>query len=292
MFIYDKEKNVTVFSRGKNGTTNLHNHYWMQHDNIDVGAYTDFDQSKWLFANPYPAVEDMTRGCVNTNFAYLNHAKPMIENFKEGNRRIGLYIWEYITFLKTCKILDADIKHFVITRDPLERLASGLATTLHNTPDEVAKETCNITFDEINDNLKHAATSKYDDAWWNTLCARTLSLVSSQYHAQGWLSHIDKHITFEDYNIFSVDVSDLVPFAKEVLDLDVKETDKHLPASQWHGAHTGTRPPESRYLHNFLERWLTEKYGTTALDKQLTDLLDAEYKVLDKLTQIKYDTNT
>lgn len=292
MFIYDKEKNVTVFSRGKNGTTNLHNHYWMQHDNIDVGAYTDFDQSKWLFANPYPAVEDMTRGCVNTNFAYLNHAKPMIENFKEGNRRIGLYIWEYITFLKTCKILDADIKHFVITRDPLERLASGLATTLHNTPDEVSKEICNTTFNEINDNLKYAATSKYDDAWWNTLCARILGLVSSQYHAQGWLSHIDKHITFEDYKIFSVDVSDLVPFAKEVLDLDVKETDKHLPASQWHGAHTGTRPPESRYLHNFLERWLTEKYGTTALDKQLTDLLDAEYKVLDKLTQIKYDTNT
>jgi len=292
MFIYDKEKNVTVFSRGKNGTTNLHNHYWMQHDNIDVGAYTDFDQSRWLFANPYPAVEDMTRGCVNTDFTHLNHAKPMIENFKEGNRRIGLYIWEYITFLKTCKILDADIKHFVITRDPLERLASGLATALHNTPDEVAKEICNTTFNEINDNLKHAAKSKYDDAWWNTLCARILGLVSSQYHAQGWLSHIDKHITFEDYNIFSVDVSDLVPFAKEVLDLDVKETDKHLPASQWHGAHTGTRPPESRYLHNFLERWLTEKYGTTALDKQLTDLLDAEYKVLDKLTQIKYDTNT
>ena len=64
MFIYDKDKNISIFSRGKNGTTNFHNHYWMKNDNVEVGAYTDFDESSWLFATPLPAVEDMTRGCV------------------------------------------------------------------------------------------------------------------------------------------------------------------------------------------------------------------------------------
>ena len=67
MFIYDKAKNVSIFTRGKNGTTNFHNHYWMQKDHQSVGSYTDFDDSKWQFANPLPAVEDMVRGCVNSN---------------------------------------------------------------------------------------------------------------------------------------------------------------------------------------------------------------------------------
>ena len=62
MFIYDKSKNVSIFTRGKNGTTNFHNHYWMQKDHQSVGSYTDFDDSEWQFANPLPAVEDMVRG--------------------------------------------------------------------------------------------------------------------------------------------------------------------------------------------------------------------------------------
>jgi len=163
---------------------------------------------------------------------------------------------------------------------------------MQNAIEEIVLEHCGVTFDQINENLKFTATSNYDDMFWNALCKNIFKLPSAQYHAQGWLSHIDKHINFEDYKIFSVDINDLVPFAKEVVDIDVKETDKHLPASEWHGAHTGTRPPETRYFHNFIERWLKEKYGTTALDKQLTDLLDAEYKVVDKLTQIKYDTDS
>ena len=39
----------------------------MQRDHQTVGSYTDFDDSKWQFANPLPAVEDMVRGCVNSN---------------------------------------------------------------------------------------------------------------------------------------------------------------------------------------------------------------------------------
>ena len=290
MFIYDKDKNISIFTRGKNGTTNFHNHYWMQKDETEVGSYTEFDQSKWLFATPLPAIEDMTRGCVNHN--KMCHEQNQDDSYLQGNRRLGMYIFEYVSFLKTCKLLDLDMKHFIITRDPLERLASGLSTSLQNALEEAMIEHCGVTFDEINDNLKVTATSNYDDSFWNALCKNIFKLPSAQYHAQGWLSHIDKHINFEDYKVFSVDVNDLVPFAKEVVGIDVKETDKHLPASQWHGAHTGTRPPETRYFHNFIERWLKEKYGTNALDKQLTDLLDAEYKVVDKLTQIKYDTNT
>lgn len=292
MFIYDKDKSITVFTRGKNGTTNLHNHYWMQHDNTNVGSYTDFDQSEWLFANPYPAVEDMTRGCIDHMDNILNHASPEIDNYKDGNRRIGLYIWEYITFLRTCKFIGKDIKHFLITRDPIERLASGLNTSLHNTPDHVAEKTCGISFDNLNENFKNGVPDDFDDTWCNTLCCKILTLISSQYHAQGWLCHIDKHINIDDYKIFSIDVSDLVPFAKEVLDLDVKQTDKDLPDNEWHGAHTGTRPPSTRNFHNFLEQWLKENYSNNTLDKQLSSLLDAEYNVLDKLTQIKYDTNT
>ena len=289
MFIYDKDKNITIFSRGKNGTTNFHNHYWMQKEETEVGSYTEFDQSKWLFATPLPAIEDMTRGCVNHD--RMCHDQSQDDSYLQGNRRLGMYIFEYVTFLKTCKLLNLDIKHFIVIRDPLERLASGLSTAFQN-GDEMATEEVGYSFNQINDNLKATATSNYDDAFWNALCKNIFKLPSAQYHAQGWLSHLDKHINFEDYKVFSVEVNDLVPFAKEVVGIDVKETDKHLPASQWHGAHTGTRPPETRYFHNFIERWLTEKYGTNALDKQLTDLLDAEYKVVDKLTQIKYDTNT
>ena len=100
MFIYDKDKNISIFSRGKNGTTNFHNHYWMKNDNVEVGAYTDFDESSWLFATPLPAVEDMTRGCVNVN--QNNHTPDHEGIFKNGNRRLGMYVFEYITFLKTC----------------------------------------------------------------------------------------------------------------------------------------------------------------------------------------------
>lgn len=289
MFIYDKDKNISIFTRGKNGTTNFHNHYWMQKEDTEVGSYTDFTVEDWLFATPLPAIEDMTRGCVNHD--RMCHEQHQDDSFKQGNRRLGMYIFEYVTFLKTCRLLDLDIKHFILTRDPLERLASGLSTSLQNA-DEIAKEEIGYTFDEINNSLKVTATSNYDDSFWNALCKNIFKLPSAQYHAQGWLSQIDKHINFEDYKVFSVDVNDLVPFAKEVVGIDVKETDKHLPASQWSGAHTGTRPPETRYFHNFIERWLKEKYGTNALDKQLTDLLDAEYKVVDKLTQIKYDTDT
>lgn len=292
MFIYDKDKNITVFTRGKNGTTNLHNHYWMKHDNTDVGSYTDFDQSKWLFANPYPAVEDMTRGCVNQDNKIFNHASPTLDNYKDGNRRVGLYIWEYITFIRTCKFVGLGTKHFLVTRDPIERLASGLNTALHNTPDDEAQRVCGISFDNLNENFKGGMPDNINDGWCNTLCCNILKLLSSQYHAQGWLCHIDKHIDFEDYEIFSVDVNNLVPFAKEVLNLDIKETDKHLPDNQWHGAHTGTRPPNKRYFHNFLDIWLQENYNNNTLDKQLSNLIDAEYKVIDKLTQINYDINT
>ena len=103
---------------------------------------------------------------------------------------------------------------------------------------------------------------------------------------------MDKHINFDDYTLFSVDVNDLVPFAKEVVGLDVAETDADLPDSEWHGQHTGTRPPETRHFHNFIKEWIKESYANKTLHKQLTDLLDAEYKIVDKLTQIKYDTNT
>ena len=271
MFIYDKDKNISIFTRGKNGTTNFHNHYWMQKEDTKVGSYTDFTVEDWLFATPLPAIEDMTRGCVNHD--RMCHEQHQDDSFKQGNRRLGMYIFEYVTFLKTCRLLDLDIKHFIITRDPLERLASGLSTSLQNA-DEIAKEEIGYTFDEINDSLKVTATSNYDDSFWNALCKNIFKLPSAQYHAQGWLSQIDKHIDFEDYKVFSVDANNLVPFAKEVVGIDVKETDKHLPASQWSGAHTGTRPPETRYFHNFIERWLKEKYGTNALDKQLTDLLD------------------
>lgn len=290
MFIYDKDKNISIFTRGKNGTTNFHNHYWMQKEDTEVSSYTDFKVEDWLFATPLTAIEDMTRGCVNHD--RMCHEQHQDDSFKEGNRRLGMYVFEYVTFLKTCRLLDLDIKHFIIIRDPLERLASGLSTSLQNAIPELTKEKCGFTFDEINDSLKVTASSNYDDAFWNALCKNIFKLPSAQYHAQGWLSHLEKHINFDDYKIFSVDINDLVPFAKEVVNIDVKETDKHLPASQWHGAHTGTRPPETRFFHNFIERWLREKYGTNVLDKQLTDLLDTEYKVLDKLTQINYDTNT
>lgn len=289
MFIYDKDKNISIFSRGKNGTTNFHNHYWMKNDDVEVGAYTDFDESSWLFATPLPAVEDMTRGCVNVN--QNNHTPDHEGIFKNGNRRLGMYVFEYITFLKTCKMLDLDIKHFIIIRDPLERLASGLSTSLHNTPDDIAKQSCGYTFMETVNGCKEDPT-QYDDDHWNGLCVNILKLQASQYHAQGWLSHLDKHINFDDYKLFSVDVNDLVPFAKEVVGLDVAETDADLPDSEWHGQHTGTRPPETRHFHNFIKEWIKESYANKTLHKQLTDLLDAEYKIVDKLTQIKYDTNT
>lgn len=289
MFIYDKDKNISIFSRGKNGTTNFHNHYWMQKEETEVGSYTEFDQSKWLFATPLPAVEDMTRGCVNVD--QNNHIPDHDNIFKNGNRRLGMYVFEYITFLKTCKMLDLDIKHFIIIRDPLERLASGLSTSLHNTPDDEAKKSCGYTFMETVNGCKEDPT-QYDDDHWNGLCVNILKLQASQYHAQGWLSHLDKHINFDDYKLFSVDVNDLVPFAKEVVGLDVAETDADLPDSEWHGQHTGTRPPETRHFHNFIKEWIKESYANKTLHKQLTDLLDAEYKIVDKLTQIKYDTNT
>ena len=227
----------------------------------------------------------------NQDNKIFNHASPTLDNYKDGNRRVGLYIWEYITFIRTCKFVGLGTKHFLVTRDPIERLASGLNTALHNTPDDEAQRVCGISFDNLNENFKGGMPDNINDGGCNTLCCNILKLLSSQYHAQGWLCHIDKHIDFEDYEIFSVDVNNLVPFAKEVLNLDIKETDKHLPDNQWHGAHTGTRPPNKRYFHNFLDIWLQENYNNNTLDKQLSNLIDAEYKVIDKLTQINYDIN-
>ena len=286
MFIYDKDKNVSVFSRGKNGTTNIHNHYWMQKDKMQVGSYTEFDESDWMFANPLPALEDMVRGYINGK---LNNHHPGEDFYQSGNRRLGMYIHEYITFLKVCKLLGKDIEHYIIVRDPILRLASGLATTIDNTPDEEAKRVCGTTFNELNDICKKH-NLLYDDEYVNSLIDSILRLQSSQYHSQSWLYHLDKHINMQDFNIQAIDVYDIVPFAKDKLDLDVAETDKD--DEQWHGKHTGTRNPEIRYFHNFLIEWLDESYESGRLKDGGKNLLDKEYQVYNNLTIKHYDINT
>lgn len=286
MFIYDKDKNVSVFTRGKNGTTNLHNNYWMQKDNLSVGSYVDFDQSSWLFANPLPAVEDMTIGCVNNNL--LTHCEGE-DFFPVGNRRLGMYIWEYITFLKTCKLLGHDMEHYIVVRDPLQRLASGLSTSLQNTPDDVAQNVCGTIFDAVNETCRTKHLLK-DDDYTNMLVNSTFRLSSSNYHAQGWLYHLDKHIDMQGYNIQAIDIYDIVPFAKDKLDTVVAETDKDEEV--WHGKHTGTRPPETRHYHNYLIGWLEEAYEQGRLTGAVKDLLDREYEVYNKLTMKRYDINS
>ena len=286
MFIYDKDKRISIFSRGKNGTTNFHNHYWMNKDHIDIGSYLDFDESKWQFANPLPAVEDMVRGCVNSN---LNNHHPGEDFYQGGNRRLGMYIHEYIAFLKVCKLIGHDVEHYIVVRDPLQRLASGLSTSIQNTPDAEAQRVCGTTFSEINERCK---THKllYNDDFVSTLIVNILRLQSSQYHAQSWLYHIHKHIDIQDFNIQAIDIYDIVPFAKDKLDIDLLETDKDN--EHWHGKHTGTREPKTRYFHNFLIKWLSETYDNGVMKGAGKDLLDREYQVYDKLTTKHYDINT
>lgn len=286
MFIYDKDKNVSVFTRGKNGTTNLHNNYWMGKEQMRVENYTDFDHSQWLFANPLPAVEDMTLGCVDSN---LNHHHEGEDFFTEGNRRLGMYVWEYITFLKTCKLLEHDVEHYIVVRDPLQRLASGLSTSLQNSPSEVTQAVCGATFDEINEICRTRHLIR-DDSYTNTLVNSTLRLSSSTYHAQSWLYHLDKHINMQDYNIQAIGIYDLVAFAKDKLDTVVLETDKD--DEEWHGKHTGTRPPETRYYHDYIAGWLEETYEQGRLKGAVKNLLDREYEVYNKLTMKHYDINS
>lgn len=285
MFIYDKSKNVSIFTRGKNGTTNFHNHYWMQKDHQSVGSYRDFDDSEWQFANPLPAVEDMVRGCVNSN---LNNHQAGEDFYQSGNRRLGMYVWEYITFLKTCKLLGQDVEHYIVVRDPLQRLASGLSTAIQNTPDEEAQRVTGSTFDALNDRCK---THKmlYNDGFVNKLIEDILRLQGSQYHAQSWLYHLDKHIDIQDFNIQAIDIYDIVPFAKDKLDIDLIETDKD--DEHWHGKHTGTRAPDTRYFHNFLIKWLGEAHENGRMTGPGKHLLDREYQVYNNLTIKYYDIN-
>ena len=286
MFIYDKDKNISVFARGKNGTTNMHNHYWMQKDNIAIESYTDFDESKWQFANPLPAVEDMVRGCVNGN---LNNHHPGEDFYQNGNRRLGMYVHEYITFLKVCKLLGQEVEHYIIVRDPMQRLASGLSTAIQNTPDHEAQKQTGSTFDALNDRCK-THHMLYNNDFVNTLIDNILPLQSSQYHAQSWLYHLDKHIDIKDFNIQAIDIFDIVSFAKDKLDLDLLETDKD--DEHWHGKHTGTRAPDTRYFHDFLIKWLEESYESGRLKGSGKVLLDKEYQVYNNLTFKYYDINT
>lgn len=284
MFIYLKDKKASVYARGKSGTTNLHNHYWMREDNTSVGAYTEFENNnKWLFANNQVAVGDMVNRPIQYSTSNWHTPKIHGVSYTDGDRRTGMWQFEYITFLKTCRIIDPDIVHYLIIRDPLERFSSGVCTCISSFSGYDYPEIIPVNYDILNNKVQKG--EEIDEALMHRILSYILTVAASDYHAQPWLTHLDKHLVLKDYNLVGVKLEKLAVFAQDLMDLDIKDLPKFKTMEEWYAPHTGFRAPSKRPLQNYIKNWIRERYSSGNLEDDITLLLDSEYRVFNSFTK-------